>query len=46
MSLPPDLPARRSGADLGDHLSLLTRRRLIFAGSCWPAARPGWGSCG
>ncbi|GAA2283843.1 hypothetical protein GCM10010149_31320 [Nonomuraea roseoviolacea subsp. roseoviolacea] len=32
MSLPPDLPARRSGADLGDHLSLLTRRRLIFAG--------------
>ncbi|NUW35389.1 hypothetical protein HTZ77_28740 [Nonomuraea sp. SMC257] len=32
MSLPPDLPARRSGADLGDHLSLLSRRRLIFAG--------------
>ncbi|MFI6788716.1 Wzz/FepE/Etk N-terminal domain-containing protein [Nonomuraea sp. NPDC050383] len=32
MSLPPDLPARRSGTDLGEHLSLLRRRRLIFAG--------------
>ncbi|MDF2708174.1 Wzz/FepE/Etk N-terminal domain-containing protein [Nonomuraea muscovyensis] len=32
MSLPPDSPPRRSGTDLGEHLSLLRRRRLLFAG--------------
>ncbi|WP_162795638.1 Wzz/FepE/Etk N-terminal domain-containing protein [Nonomuraea lactucae] len=32
MSLPPDAPARRSGTDLGEHLSLLRRRWLLFLG--------------
>ncbi|MFG1947870.1 Wzz/FepE/Etk N-terminal domain-containing protein [Nonomuraea sp. NPDC048826] len=32
MSQPPDRPARRSGADLGDHFALLRRRWLLFLG--------------
>lgn len=32
MSLPPDRPVHRSGADLGDHLALLRRRWLLFLG--------------
>ncbi|MEU0570638.1 Wzz/FepE/Etk N-terminal domain-containing protein [Nonomuraea sp. NPDC005983] len=32
MSLPPDSPARRSGSDLGEHLSLLRRRWLLLLG--------------
>ncbi|MER7502073.1 Wzz/FepE/Etk N-terminal domain-containing protein [Nonomuraea pusilla] len=32
MSQPPDTPGRRPGADLGEHLSLLRRRRLLLVG--------------
>ncbi|MDA0634484.1 Wzz/FepE/Etk N-terminal domain-containing protein [Nonomuraea sp. MCN248] len=32
MSQPPDHPARRSGAELGDHLALLRRRWLLLLG--------------